>query len=304
MKKPQKDITGQKFNSLKALYVVEQKGKLWYWMFECDCGNLKSISASHVMHGHTKSCGCLQKKWASSEENTKRLNKELNKNLLSPEYLALQSRLKKEWCAVPENRQKMSEIGKSLVTDEWKAKMLTYNLGVKRTPEQIAKRVDSRKGYKHSQETLDKMSKSSTGKSHTDLSKDKMQIAKLGVSQSKEAIEKRRLSAIKNGKTKGEKHYNWKGGTKVLNKVIRQSYEGINYRTQAFIRDNRQCVWCGSTEQIEADHIIPLSALIAKYKITTLDEARAIPEFWDLTNLRTLCHSCHKQTPTYGVHAQ
>jgi hypothetical protein len=45
---------------------------------------------------------------------------------------------------------------------------------------------------------------------------------------------------------------------------------------------------------LEAHHIIPLPKLIRKYGVTTLDEALAIPEFWDVSNGITLKGELHK----------
>ena len=41
-------------------------GSRIYWECECECGNKKFISYSHLVSGHTKSCGCLQKEKAHS----------------------------------------------------------------------------------------------------------------------------------------------------------------------------------------------------------------------------------------------
>ena len=32
-----------------------------YWLCECDCGNLTTVSGSNLRRGKTKSCGCLAK---------------------------------------------------------------------------------------------------------------------------------------------------------------------------------------------------------------------------------------------------
>lgn len=62
------------------------------------------------------------------------------------------------------------------------------------------------------------------------------------------------------------------------------NYHG--WRKLVFKRDGYRCVLCGSCERIEADHIIPFS--------------KAHDIQFDINNGRTLCHSCHKQTGTYG----
>ena len=60
-----KDLTGQKFNRLLVLHRDEQTNRKGvYWICQCDCGNLKIVSSSHLISGHTKSCGCYQSELA------------------------------------------------------------------------------------------------------------------------------------------------------------------------------------------------------------------------------------------------
>lgn len=49
-------------------------------------------------------------------------------------------------------------------------------------------------------------------------------------------------------------------------------------REQTFDRDGRRCVWCGSSSNLECDHILPVK-----------DGGTS-----DLDNLRTLCAKCHQ----------
>lgn len=51
------DITGNKYNQLIALNFIEN-GR---WLFKCDCGKVKNFHRNSVVHGRTKSCGCLRK---------------------------------------------------------------------------------------------------------------------------------------------------------------------------------------------------------------------------------------------------
>jgi len=53
-----KDITGQRFGRLVALYETkERKGRKAIWMFSCDCGN--HIKRAKNGLKNTSSCGCL-----------------------------------------------------------------------------------------------------------------------------------------------------------------------------------------------------------------------------------------------------
>lgn len=84
-----------------------------------------------------------------------------------------------------------------------------------------------------------------------------------------------------------EKHPNWKGGINPENDNIRHSLEIKQWRIAVFKRDNYICQICTKRSgDIEADHIKPFSLF---------------PELrFELSNGRTLCKKCHRQTPTYG----
>ena len=56
-----KSIVGQKFGMLTAIEFVEMRGKHnAHYVFKCDCGNEKIISASSAKTGNTLSCGCIR----------------------------------------------------------------------------------------------------------------------------------------------------------------------------------------------------------------------------------------------------
>jgi 5-methylcytosine-specific restriction endonuclease McrA len=70
----------------------------------------------------------------------------------------------------------------------------------------------------------------------------------------------------------------------------RHRYEHSEWRSAVFSRDNYTCQECGIRgKRMCADHIKPWCRF---------------PEFrFDIANGRTLCESCHRQTPTYGAKA-
>lgn len=60
------DLTGQKFGKLAVLYREgTAKNRTPLWCCRCDCGNYRTVRANHLMHSHTTSCGCYQKRRAS-----------------------------------------------------------------------------------------------------------------------------------------------------------------------------------------------------------------------------------------------
>lgn len=60
------DLTGQRFGRLVALKKSERtdaKRNTW-WICQCDCGNIKEVRTSCLIHGYAKSCGCYNREKA------------------------------------------------------------------------------------------------------------------------------------------------------------------------------------------------------------------------------------------------
>ena len=55
-----KDVKGQRFNKLTALYRTEDKGVSgdFLWMCECDCGTKVQVPIGRLQSGSSYSCGC------------------------------------------------------------------------------------------------------------------------------------------------------------------------------------------------------------------------------------------------------
>ena len=177
-----------------------------------------------------------------------------------------------------------------------------------------------KKGYKRgnrSEDTKRKISISLTGKKQSEETKRKIGKSLMGHITTKETREKIRKANA------GENHYNWQGGkpncidcgkelsdwrskrcnhcTRKLrskelapnwkcgitpiNLKIRHSLEYRLWRIAVFERDNYTCIWCGSKEKIEADHI---------KRFSQYPELR-----FAIDNGRTLCRKCHETTYTY-----
>lgn len=52
---------GKKIYGLTVLEAIKKetcRGKQWYWVCKCDCGNIKEMNPGYVVSGHSKTCGC------------------------------------------------------------------------------------------------------------------------------------------------------------------------------------------------------------------------------------------------------
>lgn len=62
MSRPTRDLLGQRFGKLEVIefdgYKKEKYHNVAYWKCKCDCGNTKSIQASRLLQGISKTCGC------------------------------------------------------------------------------------------------------------------------------------------------------------------------------------------------------------------------------------------------------
>ena len=75
------DLTGEKFGRLtviKESYVDKKRERVWEC--QCDCGNITYVTTHSLMHGVTKSCGCLVK------ENGKKIKEQRSLDLTGQKY--------------------------------------------------------------------------------------------------------------------------------------------------------------------------------------------------------------------------
>ena len=54
-----KDLSGQTFGRLLALWANKGKRRAHLWSCQCDCGTVVLVSVDLLKNGKTKSCGCL-----------------------------------------------------------------------------------------------------------------------------------------------------------------------------------------------------------------------------------------------------
>ena len=175
--------------------------------------------------------------------------------------------------------------------------------GKHHTPEIIEKIINANLGKKQTEATREKRSlslmgnKNALGCKYSESFKKKASERMKGISyvigkhwKLSDETKKRMSEAHK-----GEKSPFWKGGITSIHQRIRASMEYRNWRESVFQRDDYTCVECnlksgnGRRVILHADHIKPFAYF---------------PELrFELSNGRTLCVDCHKQTDTYGSKA-
>jgi len=132
-----------------------------------------------------------------------------------------------------------------------------------------------------------------TGYQHREESKRKTSVAhKTWCDANPEKVRARGL------KIQGNKHYNWKGGCTRLNESIRRMTENRRWMAAVKVRDGK-CLVCGSVEDMESHHLIPLASLVKVHGITNNEQARECAVLWDLSNGMTVCTPCH-----YKIHGR
>lgn len=135
--------------------------------------------------------------------------------------------------------------------------------------------------------------------------KKKISKTQTGRKRKASSIKKMVTTARKRGNYQGNKSPWWRGGLVKKKNLIRKSEKYKAWRSAVYKRDNYTCVQCSSTQDLNADHIIPFYKLIQDLinleGIANLfEKAMAYAPLWDISNGRTLCHKCHKDTETFG----
>lgn len=151
-------------------------------------------------------------------------------------------------------------------------------------------------GRKHSEETRQKMSAAKLGKKRPDSVKKKISEYFLRNpnpnSYKKGHKHPEHVLQMLSSRFSGSNNPNWKGGVYPINESIRRSKPYYLWRDAVYARDNFTCQICGARSskdnrvRLNADHIKPFALF---------------PELrFELSNGRTLCVACHKNTETFA----
>jgi plasmid stability protein len=214
---------------------------------------------------------------------------------LSTATMGQQVHLGMKHSSATKQKMRLARLGKS-ASDETREKMRQNMLGTKRALGHRCS-VESKKKMSLAQLGKGLGNKYALGSRRTEAQKELLskKLLSLHLKRSDETKEKIR------SKLSGSLHWNWKGGKTKLSLALRACTKYKNWRTSVFERDHYQCQNCGQIGgDLEADHIIPFSELIELTGVKTLEDALHVLLLWDLTNGRTLCHKCHKETDTWG----
>lgn len=115
MRRP-KDITGQRFGHLTALYNTgEKKSSFYVWHCVCDCGKEKDVPIGRLTSGNTTSCG-----YAKLKSHPKNIAGQTFDDLTAIEPT--------------ERRDHRSVISKLLLYSKYGGTNLVYFLGFKGNP--------------------------------------------------------------------------------------------------------------------------------------------------------------------------
>lgn len=97
--KNREDLTGKKFGKLTAIqFSHKNKNRKTYWVFECECGNIKVLRTDTVKSGKVKSCGCIKKEQdivnlnRNGSKPNKYNSKGLSKHTLYHKWLGMKRR--------------------------------------------------------------------------------------------------------------------------------------------------------------------------------------------------------------------
>jgi hypothetical protein len=134
--KPRLNLTGKRFGRWVVLRFdgIRGSGSLRsrrsYWLCQCDCGNQKVVSGSHLTRGASTSCGCW---YLENAANRNRVHGEASLKKQTPEYRCWHSMMNR--CHNPNNAGWLRYGGRGItVCERWKAAYLNFLADVGRRP--------------------------------------------------------------------------------------------------------------------------------------------------------------------------
>lgn len=137
------DLTKKQFGRLTVLERAKnvKPGKT-KWKCRCSCGNIATISASHLKSGHTISCGCFKKEVLSKRNFTHGLCD-------SPEYRAWNGITAR--CYNPSEPVFKHYGGRGIkVCGEWRHNFMAFynHVGKRPSPKHSIDRIDNNSDYR------------------------------------------------------------------------------------------------------------------------------------------------------------
>ncbi len=148
---------------------------------------------------------------------------------------------------------------------------------------------NSRRGKTNSDFQKQRAKEALTGIKRSAETNELNRIRHTGLTPSEEAKEKNRISHI------GEKNHAWRGGISPLYESVRSTSKYLDWRDAVYKRDNYTDVITGEkgNGNLNAHHIVPFAEIMRKNNITTLEEAFACAELWDVNNGITMIDKNH-----------
>ena len=171
--------------------------------------------------------------------------------------------------------------------------------------ERLIKISNANRGRRHTEATKNKIRNSHYGMGHTEETKRKLSEWRTGrfcgsnsymFGKPKSEEHKKLISELAIARNQGgDRNPNWRGGSTSLIGLIRSCNKMALWRNEVFRRDNYRDWFSGGVgnHNLEAHHHVPISRIIKKYQIKTLDDALECKEMWDINNGVTMFKTSH-----------
>lgn len=141
------DRTNKIYGRLRALYLHECRNGDSYWRCICECGNEKTIRASSLQSGNTKSCGCLAVENGKKQGIATKTHGEGAHAVRTRTYRIWQGMLRR--CDTPSASGYKNYGGRGIcVCPEWRESYLNFKNDMGECPPGLSlDRIDNSKNY-------------------------------------------------------------------------------------------------------------------------------------------------------------
>lgn len=294
------DLTGQQFGKWTVLCRgkdhISKSGKSYVmWRCQCACDTVKEVSSRSLRRGRSKSCGCI-------EYDSKSL-----KDLIGLRFGRLvvireteQHSKSKSWDCLCDCGSIISIQTNSLTSGHTKScgclvslvenrDLTDRKIGRLTVIREIERKICGGKGRRYY------LCQCSCGNT-TEVTRDALLQ---GNTQSCGCLYQ------EVNRQRGANSHAWKDGLTPLQTLIRHSERYVEWRDSVLRRDKYVCALSGvkNCRDLEVHHIKSFVQILRENNITTLEEAFACQELWDVSNGVTLSEEYHSGIVTNNPNA-
>ena len=117
---------GKKYGRLTFIKEVSPIGKRRMILCKCDCGNIKEYSMDRVLHGRTRSCGCIRSEMLSAYRKSENIPRKYTKEIRNSRLYRIWNSMKNRCYTKGTTSYEKYGAKGVVICDEWREDFMAF----------------------------------------------------------------------------------------------------------------------------------------------------------------------------------